>query len=162
MASDDSAERIRRRMAELRRELECDVREVGRSARVMTDWTFYVRKFPLAVAAVAAAAGFMLIPKKKSVIKPDPEMIAELVKQKKIRIEPVAKQSADKPGIMKSLLMMGITWGARAAMAHITQQMSAAAQKHSQDQAGASHASHGSHVPEHEPGPSPLQEPWNH
>jgi hypothetical protein len=161
MASDDSAERIRRRMAELRRELECDVREVGRSARVMTDWTFYVRKFPWAVAAVAAATGFMLIPKKKSVIKPDPDMIAELVKQKKIRVEPVAKQSPDKPGIIKTLLMMGITWGARAAMAHITQQMTSAAQRH-QDQSSAARASHGTQEPEHEPGPSPLQEPWSH
>jgi hypothetical protein len=79
-------------------------------------------------------------------------MIADLVKQKKIRVESVTKQP-DQPGMMKSLLMMGITWAARTGISYLTQQMAAAAQNKS-------HA-HADHPPDHEPGPSPLHEPWS-
>jgi ElaB/YqjD/DUF883 family membrane-anchored ribosome-binding protein len=65
MATDDSAEAIRRRMAELRRELAFDVRDVSRSARAMTNPAYYVRKFPWATTAAAAIVGYLLIPKKK-------------------------------------------------------------------------------------------------
>jgi signal recognition particle subunit SEC65 len=150
MSTDDSAEKICRRMAELRREMDCDVREVSRGARVMTDWKFYARKFPWALVGVAAVAGFLLVPKRKAVIKPDPETIAELVKQKKIRVETVTPDP-NKPGMVKSLLLMGLTWAARAGAQYVTQQMAAAAQNKAR---GAAH-------PEHSPGPSPLEEPWS-
>jgi hypothetical protein len=150
MNVDDDAEKIRRRMAELRRELESDVREVGRSARVMTDWTFYVRKFPWAVTAVALAAGYMLIPKKKEIIKPDPEMLAELVKKKKLRVEPVAR-AQEKRGLLGSLLVMGITWAARTGVSYVTQQLSDAAFNKAQPP----------RQPDRQPAPSPVHEPWN-
>ena len=149
MHTDDPAEKVRRRMAELRRELECDVREVSRGARVMTDWKFYVRKFPWAIAGVAVVAGYLLVPKRKPIIKPDAEMIAELVKQKKIRVESVS-QGTDKPGMMKTLLMMGLTWAVRSGMAYASQQFTAAAQ----------HKARPTDEPHHDPGPSPLHEPW--
>lgn len=151
MRSDDSAEKIRRRMAELRRELECDVRQVSRSARVMTDWTFYVRRFPWTVTALALAAGYVLVPKKKEVIKPDPEMLAELVKKKKLRVEPVAR-TKEKQGLLKSLLVMGITWAARAGMRYMGQRLSDAA-LHKAQQSREAH-------PQPAPSPSPLSEPW--
>jgi hypothetical protein len=160
MTTDDSAEKIRRRMAELRRELECDVREVSRGARVYSDWKFYVRKFPWAVAGAALVAGYMLIPKRKPIIKPDAETIAELVKQKKIRVESVTPDP-NKPGMMKSLLMMGLTWAVRQGVQYATHQMAAAAQNKA-NVAAATHASsgHAAHHEEHPPGPSPLAEPW--
>lgn len=150
MTTDDPAEKVRRRMAELRRELECDVREVSRGARVMTDWRFYVRKFPWAVAGIAIAAGYFLVPKKKAaVIKPDPEMLAELVKQQKLHIESVANRP-EKDSMVKTLLVMGITWAARAGVAYMTQRLTEAAQ----------HKAQATPEPDHEPGPSPLHEPW--
>jgi hypothetical protein len=148
MTNDDSAEKIQRRMSELRRELECNVREVSRGARVMTDWKFYVRKFPWAVAGAALVAGYLLVPKRKPVVKPDPEMIEELVRQKKIKVESVTKQP-DQPGMMKSLLMMGLTYAVKAGAQYATQQMTAAA--HNKARAAES---------DHEPGSSPLHEPW--
>jgi hypothetical protein len=114
----------------------------------MTDWKFYVRKFPWAVAGAAVVAGYMLVPKRKPVIKPDPEMIEELVRQKKIKVESVTKQP-DKPGMMKSLVMMGLTYAVKAGAQYVTQQMTSAAQNKAR--AADSH---------HEPGPSPLDEPW--
>jgi hypothetical protein len=155
MNTDDSAEKIRRRMAELRRELECDVREVSRGARVYSDWKFYVGKFPWAVAGAALLAGYMLVPKRKPVIKPDAETIAELVKQKKIRVESVTPDP-NKPGMVKTLLMMGLTWAVRTGVQYATQQMAAAAQ----NKTHAAAASHTAQHDDHPPGPSPLAEPW--
>jgi hypothetical protein len=63
MGFDDSAEDIRRRMEQLRRELSCDAREVSRSARVLNVWRFYVRRFPCATVALTAAGGYLLFPK---------------------------------------------------------------------------------------------------
>ena len=87
MTPEEQAESIRRRMAELRRELTCDMRDVSRSARAMTSPSFYIRKFPWATLAVAAAVGYMLVPKKKQVISPDPEMLAELVRKQQVRLD---------------------------------------------------------------------------
>lgn len=159
MSTEESAEKVRRRMAELRREMECDVREVTRGARVMTDWRFYVRKFPWAAAGLALAAGYFLIPKKKPAeIKPDPEMLAELVKQQKLHIE--AATRPEQASMVKTLAMMGLTWAARTGFAYITQRLTeAAAQQQAAHQETAQQASH-AYQPEHEPGPSPLHEPW--
>jgi hypothetical protein len=156
MTHDDSAEKIRRRMAELRRELECDVREVRRRAGVMKDWTFYVRRFPWAVAAVAGAAGFLLIPRRKEIIKPDPAMLAEMVKKQQLRVQPIPSEK-EKQGILKPLLLTAITWAARAGAAYLTQQIKDGAFK-MPTRDTARHTSHETSC--HEPGPSPLSEPW--
>lgn len=156
--NDDSAEKVCRRMAELRRELECDVREVTRGAQVITDWKFYVRKFPWAVAGAALVAGYILIPKRRAIIKPDADTIAELVKQKKIRVESVTPDP-NKPGVVKSLVMMGLTWAVRNGIQYATQQMAAAAQNRASAAHQARHAEHSN--PDHPPGPSPLHEPWS-
>ncbi|MEX2307021.1 MAG: hypothetical protein WD738_05485 [Pirellulales bacterium] len=149
MSADDQAEDIRQRMVELRRELSCDIHEVGQSARVMTDWTFYVRRFPWATAAVVAAVGYMLVPKKKEIIKPDPDMLAEMVKKKQIRVEPVSRQK-QKEGLLKPLLVMGLTWAARTGAGYMGRRLSDAALHKAQE----------SRAPHHEPAPSPLHEPW--
>lgn len=149
MTNDDPAENIRCRMAELRRDLEHDVREVERGARVVTDWKYYAGRYPWAVAGAALFAGYLLIPKRKPVIKPDPEMIQDLVRQKKIEVQSVTKQP-EKPGVMKSLLMMGVTYAAKIGANYVTQTMADAAR---QKRRAATEP--------HEPGPSPLHEPWS-
>jgi hypothetical protein len=151
MSADNQAADIRRRMAELRRELSCDIQEVGKSARVMTDWTFYVRRFPWATAAVAAAVGYMLVPKKKEIIKPDPDMLAELVRKKQIHVETAPRQK-EKEGLLKPLVMMALTWAVRTGAGYMGQRLSDAA-LHRQQEAQPAH---------HDPGPSPLHEPWKH
>ena len=128
MGTDDRAEEIRQRMAMLRNELSHDVREAGRTAQVMTDWRFYVRRFPWAVAGLAALAGFMLIPRKKqvNVVTPDPDALAELIKKKQLRVE-TAGTTKDSQSMMKSLLLMGITWAAKVGMNYMSERVRAAA-----------------------------------
>jgi hypothetical protein len=128
MALDDPADDIRRRMAELRRELLSDVHEVGRSARVMTDWRFYVRRFPLATAAVVGLVGFMLVPKKKEVkvISPDPDALADMFKKEQLRVQTPAS-AKESPGLFKTLALMGITWAAKAGMNYLGERVRTAA-----------------------------------
>ena len=99
--TDDHIEAITRRMAELRRALTGDVHAVRRSARVMTDWTLYVRRFPWATVAIAVTAGYLTIPKKKNIISPDQEALAQMVKKHQLRLD--VDHKAEKPGRVKSL-----------------------------------------------------------
>src|SRR5262245_7039056 len=125
MSTDDDAEAIRRRMAELRRELTFDVRDVGRSARAMANPAYYVRKFPWATTAVAALVGYMLVPKKKEIVKADPEMLAELVRKNQVKFDTSAA-AKDQQGMLKSLVVMGITWAAKVGFNYMVQQMTTA------------------------------------
>jgi hypothetical protein len=118
---DDEVETIARRMAELRRELTTEVREVSRGARVMTDWRFYVRRYPLAIAGLAAAVGFLVVPKKKAVISPDQEALAELVRKKQLRLDVDHKQ--EKPGVVRTLVMLAATAAAKIAMGYVSERM---------------------------------------
>src|SRR6476619_7202457 len=92
--SDDEVEKIRKRMSELRRELVYDVQDVSRSAKAMASPSFYMRKFPWATLAVAAGVGYLLVPKKKQVVQPDMEALAELVRKNQVKIN-TAKASEE-------------------------------------------------------------------
>ncbi len=146
MASEDSAEKICRRMDELRRDLTGDVREVGRTARVMTDWRFYVSRFPWAMVGLAAIAGYMLIPRKKQFITPDQNALAEMVRKKQLRLD--VEHKNEKQGMLKSLLLMGLTWAAKTGMGYMGERMRTNARSKTHD------------TPHPAPAPSPLQEPW--
>jgi hypothetical protein len=128
MAADDSADEIRRRMAELRRDLALDVREVSRNARVMTDWRFYVRRFPWAMVGVAAVAGYLLIPKRKEVkvIAPDPDALAQMFKKEQLKLQTPAGRK-ESPGLMKSIVLMGLSWAAKAGANYMGEQLRTAA-----------------------------------
>lgn len=54
-----NAEEIQRQMQSVRSSLRADVKELVDNARDMTNWKYYVRRYPLASVAVAAAAGFL-------------------------------------------------------------------------------------------------------
>jgi len=149
VASDESAEAIRRRMAELRRELTIDVHDVSRSARELASPMYYVRHFPWATAAVAAGLGFMLVPKKKHVVQPDPEMLAELVRTQQVKVD--TKAVEEKQTMLKSLVMMGLTWGLRTGLNYMAQRVTTAAVNKSRE------------APEQHPQPqatSPAEETW--
>jgi len=126
--SEDTAETICRRMAELRRELTHDFQDVTRSAKAMASPSFYVRKFPWATLAIAAGVGYMFIPKKKQVIQPDMEALAELVRKNQVHIN-ASKASEESQGMVKTLAVMGLSWAAKAGMNYVIQQLTTAATK---------------------------------
>jgi hypothetical protein len=112
-------------MAELRRELVYDVQDVSRSAKAMASPSFYIRKFPWATLIVAAGLGYMLIPKKKQVVQPDMEALAELVRKNQVNIN-TSKAATESRGLFGSLAVMGLSWAAKAGMNHLIQQMTTA------------------------------------
>jgi hypothetical protein len=119
---DDSAEQIRKRMAELRRELVCDVQDVTRSAKAMASPSYYVRKFPWATLAVAAGVGYMLIPKKKQVVHSDMDTLAELVRKNQVSIN-TSKASEESQGMLQTLVVMGLSYAAKQGMNYLIHQL---------------------------------------
>jgi hypothetical protein len=124
--AEDEADAICRRMSELRHELAGNVRAVSRDARAMTDWTLYVRRFPWATVAIAAAAGFAMIPRKKAVISPDQQALAEMVRKKQLRLN-VDHKAEKKQGMLGSLVAMAAAWAAKAGMTYVGERMRTAA-----------------------------------
>ena len=64
--ADRDAARLLAEMAQVRGRIETDSARVADAAGRATDWTVYVRAAPLACAAGAAAAGYLLVPPRKT------------------------------------------------------------------------------------------------
>jgi hypothetical protein len=154
MATDDSADEIRGRMAELRRDLAFDIHEVSRNARVMTDWRFFARRFPWVVFGVAAVAGYMLIPKRKEVkvISPDPNALAEMFRKEQLKLETPASKKESR-SMAKSLLLMGITAAAKFGANYMGEQLRTAAMNRPREHAGST-------TPVAAPPPPPRAPSW--
>ncbi len=81
------AAEIRRRMEEVRCELGEDVEQIVSSAKTITDWRFYIEHYPWACVGAAAALGYLLVPSRVHVIRPDASALAELAKQNKVVVK---------------------------------------------------------------------------
>jgi hypothetical protein len=55
---------IRRKMAQIRRDLHEDVRGVVEGAEAATDWRRFIRSYPCASMGVALAVGYIVVPRK--------------------------------------------------------------------------------------------------
>jgi len=55
---------IRRRMAQIRRDLHADVQHVVEGAEAATDWRRYIRNYPLATLGLALAVGYLVVPRR--------------------------------------------------------------------------------------------------
>lgn len=113
-------------MARLRRDIAVDAEQVAQSARAMTDWTFYVRKFPWATAALATAAGFLLVPKKQQVVTPTAEQLAALAKSREFAAA-ATSQLKPAPGMVKGIAATLAAMAGRAALAYISEQITSGA-----------------------------------
>lgn len=97
-----SAEDIQRQMRQVRRELGEDVDEIVENARILTDWKHYVRTYPWVCLGVAAAAGFILVPSRTHIVRPDAKELAAWAKSQKLVIEP-ASQAKPRTSIVGTL-----------------------------------------------------------
>ena len=73
-----------RRMNHVRHHLDQDVEGIVDSARTLLDWRHYLRRYPWACLAGAAAIGFFVVPKRIEIVRPDTEMLEELAKRKRL------------------------------------------------------------------------------
>jgi hypothetical protein len=133
---DDQADEVRQRMAALRRELEIDVQTVGQRARAMADWRFYVERFPFAAAAVAAAAGYMIVPRRPQMIVPDADTLAEMAKKNQVWLKTGSPKPVERErGMLGGLFALAATVATKAAVNWATQQFRstlAARQQHAE------------------------------
>jgi hypothetical protein len=56
---------IRRKMAQIRRDLHQDVKSVVEGAEAATDWKRFIRHYPWASMGVALAAGYLVVPRRQ-------------------------------------------------------------------------------------------------
>jgi hypothetical protein len=134
MKSDDEAREVVERMAALRRDLANDVEHVAESAKAMTDWTYYVRRFPWMAVGLAAAAGFLLVPRRKTVVTPTPEQLAALAQSKEF-VAAATGQLKPPQSLLKGLAATLAAMAGRAALAYITEQIRAKASNPKRDEA---------------------------
>jgi hypothetical protein len=115
-----SAERIQRRMYDLRGQLGNDLEEVVDSAKEFTDWRTYVRSYPWACVGVAAAIGYLVVPSRVELESPDADTLLELAKKNKLVVE--ANPSPRKrEGIASTALRFILHAAGRRALAYLGQ-----------------------------------------
>jgi len=111
----DEAESILQQMREVRVELRDDVRQMVDSAHNMVDFSRYVRAYPWLCVGAALAAGYLVVPQRSVVIRPDAEALIELARKHKLFVkteEPTAKKKrsglfAELLGLAASTLLQG-------------------------------------------------------
>ena len=117
-----SAEQIRSQMQQCRLQLDNKAEKLAEGTNSLGDWQQYVKARPVLAFAACAVAGYLLVPKKKHYIHPDPERIANLVRKDKLVVAPPGKVSRGGgifSGVASSLLRIGMQTAAGAVMAKL-------------------------------------------
>lgn len=114
--------RLQRRLAEARESLHDDAEELVDSANQLGDWRAYVRRYPLASAAVAAAIGFAIVPGKRIVYSPDAKTIMSLARRNKLVVKASDQAEANR-GVWGTLLTLAATAAVRGATAYAAAQV---------------------------------------
>ena len=119
-----STDALERRMAAVRSGLAADVEDVVDGAREVFDWKTQLRRHPVPVAAAAAVAGYMLVPSRPIVVRPDSKQMAELAKNQQVVVtdKQLRKSSA---GLGATLMTLLGGFVARTATAYVSQQAGA-------------------------------------
>lgn len=121
MNNSQEVEDIRAEMAQIRCDLNEDVEDLVEHAREMADWRYYVRSYPLASAAAAAALGYLVVPKKPQIISPNPKTLAQLARKNQLVV--VDRPKAEKRRTLSgSLFNLVASLAMRGLMAYVGQQ----------------------------------------
>ena len=113
MRDSQEADDIRRQMEQIRCDLNHDVEDLVVHAREMTDWRHYMRQYPWASMAAAAAVGYLVVPRRVHVESPDPKTLEKLIRKHQLVVtEPRADQKGGLAGavfgMVSSLVMRGL------------------------------------------------------
>ena len=85
--TENSADQIQQRMRQLRNDLADEVAHFASSARTMTDWRYYVKAYPWVCLGVAAAAGYLIVPRRIEMVSPDAETLLQLAERNKLVVK---------------------------------------------------------------------------
>lgn len=108
-------------MSQVREHLSHDVHEIAENARVMSDWRYYVRNYPLICAAAAVAVGYLIVPSRVRIVRPDPETLAELARRNRL----VVKQSTEperRGGVINALIGLAATAAAKGLTQYVSRE----------------------------------------
>ncbi len=121
MNENETVDEIREQMETVRCHLSNDVDGMVRSARNMLDWQSVVRRFPWVCVGAAAAAGYLLIPRRVEIISPDPETLLDLAKRNKLVVK--AKPSPrPRDSLISTLFNLAANAAVRGATSYVSQQ----------------------------------------
>ena len=114
MSTAREAEEIQRAMAGIRCELNAGVDDIVDNAKVMSDWRYYVRAYPWACAAGAVVLGYLIVPSRLDVIRPDAKTLAKLAQQNRlvVKSDPEPQRRGGLLGPLFTLLASTVIRGA--------------------------------------------------
>ncbi|MEX1224474.1 MAG: hypothetical protein WEA31_07995 [Pirellulales bacterium] len=124
MSSHHEADKIREEMARLRGGLHREVEGIVESARTMTDYRYYLRRYPWGCAAAAVAVGYLIVPNKTRIISPDVATLKELAKNNQLLVKAKPEVSKQQPGPLNLLLHLAASSLVRAGVSYAGQQAS--------------------------------------
>jgi hypothetical protein len=83
-------------MAAIRRHMNDDLREIRDSSETMLDWRYYFKRYPWPMMTAAAAVGFLVVPRRLQVVRPDPETLAKMAKREQLIVQQKADTKPEK------------------------------------------------------------------
>jgi hypothetical protein len=116
----DTAEQIRVRMDSMRDHLSEHVDDVVESAGQIVDWREYVTRYPWACLAATFAVGYLLVPARLEILRPDADALLELAKRKKVVVE-TAPSPQKHGGVTGMLLSAAANAAVRGVVSYFTQ-----------------------------------------
>src|SRR5262245_54355091 len=122
--SESTAEEIRLRMHEVRSELGENVEELVESARTITDWHYYVERYPWLCIGAAVALGYVVIPRRMPVVNLDADAVLELAKKKQLVLKP-GKKNPEKRSWRAGFLSLLANAAIRGAMTYMNHRSAA-------------------------------------
>lgn len=137
-----SPEEIRRDMAALRTEMGEGMNEIAEGAREMSDWRYYVRQYPWLAVGAAAALGYMFVPQRLELIRPDPKALMELAEKNRVLIKPKPEVQPRGPGAAMFSFLMNAAM--RSAVVYAGQRVGKILQESSGNNQAVKEANHGS------------------
>lgn len=115
-------EDIRQHMAFLRGQLGGEVDEIVESARTLADWKYYARAYPWGALGTAVALGYLAVPRRLEVVRPDAETLAELARTNNLVVTQKA-ETKQKSSMLGSAMTMMSHALLRAGLAYLSQQV---------------------------------------
>ncbi|WP_166819711.1 hypothetical protein [Thalassoroseus pseudoceratinae] len=147
MSELDRASQIRQSMAYVRHELDDEVDDIRESAHTLADWHYYIKNYPWASLGAAAVIGYLVVPRKLVIERPDPETLEKLARKNHLVVDRKPEKQA-RTGLLGTAFSFVGGLVLKTAMAQVGHQLAAAMDT---SKSGDQSAKAGAHVNPHSP-----------